>query len=279
MRTRVPAVEGWFTPRRRGPGAARLPLHGCGTYAFPAETRFCRNPDCVTPRVRDGRAVAAGPHLVLHRCPVPAAAALRGRRSLRAVLPGGGGAGGREARRHGPGRRRRDRRRSQGGRRGRAGRRHALRGGRAATTSCGSGDPSVRRSAGGPEPMPDDKQGRRARGRDAPVGQMGPQLRRVRLGGRRATRSPTPGCRGATSSSSRAPTPSATATRGSSPAPPSPRLWAGRARGCRAAMPPALRARPPSGTPGRRSWPGCATSPSSSAPTPHPRGSSPPWRR
>ena len=47
MTTRVPAVEGWFTLGEGGAPAlvgSRCP--SCGTFAFPAETHFCRNPDC-----------------------------------------------------------------------------------------------------------------------------------------------------------------------------------------------------------------------------------------
>ena len=45
---RVPAVEGWFTT---GDGAHAPALLGsrcdeCGTFAFPAESGYCRNPDC-----------------------------------------------------------------------------------------------------------------------------------------------------------------------------------------------------------------------------------------
>ena len=49
--TRVPAVEGWFTTgeRRRGAGAARArAATACGTFAFPAEASYCRNPDCAS---------------------------------------------------------------------------------------------------------------------------------------------------------------------------------------------------------------------------------------
>ncbi len=44
-KTRVPAVEGWFTtdgePRLLGSRCT-----ACGTYAFPREAFFCRNPEC-----------------------------------------------------------------------------------------------------------------------------------------------------------------------------------------------------------------------------------------
>jgi uncharacterized OB-fold protein len=47
MTTRVPAVEGWFTPGA-GDTAALVGSRcsTCGTYAFPAEAHYCRNPDC-----------------------------------------------------------------------------------------------------------------------------------------------------------------------------------------------------------------------------------------
>jgi len=49
MRTRVPAVEGWFTVGDDGaPALLGSRCAACGTYAFPAEAQFCRNPDCVS---------------------------------------------------------------------------------------------------------------------------------------------------------------------------------------------------------------------------------------
>jgi uncharacterized OB-fold protein len=48
--TRVPAIEGWFTTGEEGRPPALLGSRctACGTYAFPAETSSCRNPDCVS---------------------------------------------------------------------------------------------------------------------------------------------------------------------------------------------------------------------------------------
>jgi uncharacterized OB-fold protein len=52
--TQVPAIDGWFTTGA-GDGDAGSPsapallgsrCTGCGTYAFPSERSFCRNPDC-----------------------------------------------------------------------------------------------------------------------------------------------------------------------------------------------------------------------------------------
>ena len=46
--TRVPTVEGWFTTGDAGAAPALLGSRcaECGTYAFPAEAGYCRNPDC-----------------------------------------------------------------------------------------------------------------------------------------------------------------------------------------------------------------------------------------
>ena len=48
VRARVPAVEGWFTTGDDGAPPALLGsrCEGCGTVAFPAESQYCRNPDC-----------------------------------------------------------------------------------------------------------------------------------------------------------------------------------------------------------------------------------------
>jgi uncharacterized OB-fold protein len=50
---RVPAVEGWFTTGEAGatgeagdPALTGSRCTSCGTYFFPAEQRYCRNPDC-----------------------------------------------------------------------------------------------------------------------------------------------------------------------------------------------------------------------------------------
>jgi hypothetical protein len=48
--TRLPAVDGWFTTGEDGTPPALLGSRctGCGTYAFPAESGYCRNPDCAS---------------------------------------------------------------------------------------------------------------------------------------------------------------------------------------------------------------------------------------
>ena len=45
-KTRVPAVEGWFTTDGDAPALLGSRCRNCGTYAFPRETFFCRNPGC-----------------------------------------------------------------------------------------------------------------------------------------------------------------------------------------------------------------------------------------
>ena len=45
-KTRVPAVEGWFTTDADAPALLGSRCRSCGTYAFPRETFFCRNPGC-----------------------------------------------------------------------------------------------------------------------------------------------------------------------------------------------------------------------------------------
>lgn len=44
-KTRVPAVEGWFTTGD-APALLGSRCAACGTYAFPAQQRFCPNPHC-----------------------------------------------------------------------------------------------------------------------------------------------------------------------------------------------------------------------------------------
>jgi uncharacterized OB-fold protein len=48
MRQQVPAIEGWFTTlgKEGAPALTGSLCRICGSYAFPAETRLCRNPDC-----------------------------------------------------------------------------------------------------------------------------------------------------------------------------------------------------------------------------------------
>jgi hypothetical protein len=45
-KARVPAVEGWFTLDDEPPALLGSRCKLCGTYAFPRESFFCRNPAC-----------------------------------------------------------------------------------------------------------------------------------------------------------------------------------------------------------------------------------------
>jgi len=44
-KTRTPAIEGWFTTEGE-PALLGTRCRECGTYFFPRETTFCRNPAC-----------------------------------------------------------------------------------------------------------------------------------------------------------------------------------------------------------------------------------------
>ena len=43
---RVPAVEGWFTMDEAQPRLLGTRCKSCGTYFFPKESFFCKNPNC-----------------------------------------------------------------------------------------------------------------------------------------------------------------------------------------------------------------------------------------
>jgi hypothetical protein len=45
-KTRVPAIEGWFTLDEQTPALLGSRCTTCGNFAFPKETYFCRNPLC-----------------------------------------------------------------------------------------------------------------------------------------------------------------------------------------------------------------------------------------
>ena len=47
-RETTPAVEGWFDIDSEGPRLIGTRCGECGTYYFPKETVFCRNPTCVS---------------------------------------------------------------------------------------------------------------------------------------------------------------------------------------------------------------------------------------
>ena len=45
-KSRLPAVEGWFTLDEEAPALLGSRCTSCGNFAFPKETFFCRNPEC-----------------------------------------------------------------------------------------------------------------------------------------------------------------------------------------------------------------------------------------
>ena len=45
-KTRVPAIEGWFTTEGEQPALLGNRCSTCGTYFFPKAASFCRNPAC-----------------------------------------------------------------------------------------------------------------------------------------------------------------------------------------------------------------------------------------
>ncbi len=45
-KTRLPAVEGWFTLDDAAPTLLGSRCTTCGNFAFPKESFFCRNPEC-----------------------------------------------------------------------------------------------------------------------------------------------------------------------------------------------------------------------------------------
>jgi uncharacterized OB-fold protein len=47
-RETTPAVEGWFEIDSEGPRLIGTRCGDCGTYYFPKETVFCRNPTCAS---------------------------------------------------------------------------------------------------------------------------------------------------------------------------------------------------------------------------------------
>jgi uncharacterized OB-fold protein len=46
-KTRLPAIEGWFTTDPDHPALLGTRCTSCGSFFFPRESTFCRNPDCV----------------------------------------------------------------------------------------------------------------------------------------------------------------------------------------------------------------------------------------
>jgi uncharacterized OB-fold protein len=49
----TPAIEGWFTLDEREPHLIGTRCTACGTYFFPKENGFCRNPSCTSTDLED----------------------------------------------------------------------------------------------------------------------------------------------------------------------------------------------------------------------------------
>lgn len=45
-RAQLPAIEGWYTMDARTPHLLGTQCVKCGTYYFPKQSHYCRNPDC-----------------------------------------------------------------------------------------------------------------------------------------------------------------------------------------------------------------------------------------
>jgi len=54
-RETTPAVEGWFEMDSDGPRLIGTRCGACGTYYFPKETVFCRNPACASTELDEVR--------------------------------------------------------------------------------------------------------------------------------------------------------------------------------------------------------------------------------
>lgn len=57
---REPAIEGWYTLDEDQPHLIGSRCVSCGTYAFPRERYFCRNPDCESTQFEDVRLSRVG---------------------------------------------------------------------------------------------------------------------------------------------------------------------------------------------------------------------------
>jgi uncharacterized OB-fold protein len=53
VKTKTPAVAGWFSLDAAEPHLIGSRCAQCGTYCFPKETSFCRNPDCSSSQLEE----------------------------------------------------------------------------------------------------------------------------------------------------------------------------------------------------------------------------------
>ena len=52
-KTKIPAMDGWFTLDEAAPALIGTRCKGCGTYFFPKETVVCRNPRCFSTELEE----------------------------------------------------------------------------------------------------------------------------------------------------------------------------------------------------------------------------------
>ncbi len=53
MKPKQPAIEGWFTQDAQAPHLIGTRCTACGSYFFPKETFFCRNPACASSQLEE----------------------------------------------------------------------------------------------------------------------------------------------------------------------------------------------------------------------------------
>lgn len=56
----APVLEGWFTQDAEKPQLIGTRCNGCGTYHFPPQTVFCRNPACASDQLEEVRLSRSG---------------------------------------------------------------------------------------------------------------------------------------------------------------------------------------------------------------------------
>ena len=59
-KTRVPAIDGWFAVDDDAPALLGTRCTDCGTFSFPRETFFCKNPACTSRSFDEVRLSARG---------------------------------------------------------------------------------------------------------------------------------------------------------------------------------------------------------------------------
>jgi uncharacterized OB-fold protein len=59
-KTKVPVLEGWFTLDEAAPQLIGTRCTACGTYYFPKQNTFCRNPDCASESFEEAKLSRSG---------------------------------------------------------------------------------------------------------------------------------------------------------------------------------------------------------------------------